>query len=346
MCCWKAYELLRRPCCCPQDKATHDASSTKTETKRTKQQSAYRQHPCKKRNYPGTSYFTRISAGSVVTVATDQCVCVLPPVPVSLLFFRNALCRVLKPRYRFLRTPPISPRFPAPPPPPPFLLRLDSRISEHDWFLRIQLERAHPDYSGALAYIASLSFGEAAEQLRRRGKALVAALPEESTGVLMALCTGRYTRKPEGGGADERRSPGGGEGGEEGGGVGSGGGGGDGGVAKMAPAEDFVHLYVDEPKWLRVFLMYVLREGGRAGPTVADTLLELLLREWARQGGRGASMEAAKKQREREVMALLDNPRAGYDADHALVLVQMLNFKPGQLYLYEKVGACSQEGGV
>ena len=120
---------------------------------------------------------------------------------------------------------------------------------------------------------------------------------------------------------------------------------------KMAAAEDFVHLYVDELRWLRIFLTYVLREGGRAGPTVADTLLELLLREWAQAGegessgggsiGGGGGVDggglAAKKQRENEVMALLDNPRAGYDADHALVLVQMLNFKPGQLYLYEKV---------
>lgn len=113
----------------------------------------------------------------------------------------------------------------------------------------------------------------------------------------------------------------------------------------MAAAEDFVHLYVDEPKWLRIFLTYVLREGGQAGPAVADTLLELLLREWAREtssdgsgGGGDDSYGAAAKQREGEILALLDNPRAGYDADHALVLVQMLNFRPGQLYLYEKVG--------
>lgn len=106
----------------------------------------------------------------------------------------------------------------------------------------------------------------------------------------------------------------------------------------MAAAEDFVHLYVDEPKWLRIFLMYVLREGGQAGPAVADTLLELLLREWAREPDR-PSAAAARRQREGEIMALLDNPRAGYDAHHALVLVQMLNFRPGQLYLYEKVCA-------
>jgi len=119
--------------------------------------------------------------------------------------------------------------------------------------------------------------------------------------------------------------------------------GGGGSGTKMAAAEDFVHLYVDELRWLRIFLTYVLREGGRAGSTVADTLLELLLREWAQAGAGTAAASggeglAAKKQREDEVMALLDNPRAGYDPDHALVLVQMLNFKPGQLYLYEKVG--------
>jgi vacuolar protein sorting-associated protein 11 len=44
-----------------------------------------------------------------------------------------------------------------------------------------------------------------------------------------------------------------------------------------------------------------------------------------------------KQQREVEIMVLLDSPRAEYDADHALVLVQMLDFRPGQLYLYEKL---------
>ncbi|CAM9107763.1 unnamed protein product, partial [Scytosiphon promiscuus] len=226
---------------------------------------------------------------------------------------------------------------------------LARRHGEYDWFLRIQLERSQPDFSGALAYIASLSFSEAAEQLRRRGKPLVAALPEDTTGVLMALCTGRYTSRPEPAATAA---------------AGSGGSGKSKASATpttmttaastktMAAAEDFVHLYVDEPRWLRIFLTYVLREGGKAGPTVADTLLELLLREWAQaapaaaagasraggRGGRGGGGDlAVKKQREDEVMALLDNPRAGYDADHALVLVQMLNFKPGQLYLYEKL---------
>lgn len=139
----------------------------------------------------------------------------------------------------------------------------------------------------------------------------------------------------------------------------------------MASAEDFVHLYVDEPKWLRIFLMFVIREGGKAVPAVADTLLELLLREWARAPGdgdeiaggshegeagvrggvvgeRGSGRQgksigaaAARKQRESEIMNLLHNPRAGYDADHALALVQMLDFKPGQLYLYEKVSSAA-----
>ncbi|CAM9660205.1 unnamed protein product [Pylaiella littoralis] len=214
---------------------------------------------------------------------------------------------------------------------------LARRHGEHDWFLRIQLERSQPDFAGALAYIASLSFNEASlymsEQLRRRGKPLVAALPEDTTGVLMALCTGRYSSKPEGSSLSSSADTG-----KDAAAPAP-------GSTRMAAAEDFVHLYVDELRWLRIFLTYVLREGGRAGPTVADTLLELLLREWARAestrsgggGGSGSGGSAVKKQREGEVMALLDNPRAGYDADHALVLVQMLNFRPGQLYLYEKL---------
>jgi hypothetical protein len=41
--------------------------------------------------------------------------------------------------------------------------------------------------------------------------------------------------------------------------------------------------------------------------------------------------------RQHEVMQLLQNPNAAYDNDHALMLVQRAGFRPGQLYLYEKL---------
>ena len=39
---------------------------------------------------------------------------------------------------------------------------------------------------------------------------------------------------------------------------------------------------------------------------------------------------------EKQVMSLLTDPRACYDCDQALVLIQMHDFKKGQVYLYEK----------
>ncbi|CAM9335366.1 unnamed protein product [Discosporangium mesarthrocarpum] len=208
---------------------------------------------------------------------------------------------------------------------------LARRHGEHDLYLRIQLERPQPELQGALEYIASLPFEEAAEQLRRRGKPLVLRLPEDTTGVLMALCTGKYTKSssPSRSRARAGERAGAREGGD---------------TAAPDPRlkscpEDFIHLYVDQARWLRIFLQHVLREEGGAGATVSNTLLELLLREWS-QAGEGAGGERAEveqKQREGEVLALLDNPRAAYDVDHALVLVQLMNFKPGQLYLYEKL---------
>lgn len=44
-----------------------------------------------------------------------------------------------------------------------------------------------------------------------------------------------------------------------------------------------------------------------------------------------------REERERTALELLQNPRAAYDVNHALVLVQGAEFKPGQLYLYERL---------
>ncbi len=256
---------------------------------------------------------------------------------------------------------------------------LAARHKAHDWYLRIQLEKPDPDYSTSLAYIGSLDAPQAEMYLRRYGKALVANLPEYTTGMLMALCTGKYQPSPVVIEEEEK---------EEGGvGVGE-----DikssssptkvkskveeskSGTAEkyqhVSRAEDFIHLYVDQPSWLRQFLQYMLKvTGGKLSEVVSDTLLELLLREWSALTGTPSSHPAAaaggssggvitaatdrggsddnkakasaatteRKQREEEIMSLLLNPRAKYDPDHALVLVQVMDFKPGQLCLYEKL---------
>jgi hypothetical protein len=197
---------------------------------------------------------------------------------------------------------------------------LAAQHGAHDWYLRIQLERPSPDYKGALSYIGRLDASTAELYLKKHGKALVAHLPEETTGMLMALCTDRYTpTQATAVGAPPREH--------------------------VSKAEDFIHLYVDRPKWLRLFLQYMLRQGGGGSPVVSNTLLELLLREWKggekSEGEGGVEQAAERKQREEEIMELLLSPGAEYDADHALVLVQSLDFKPGQLCLYEKLGMSS-----
>lgn len=47
--------------------------------------------------------------------------------------------------------------------------------------------------------------------------------------------------------------------------------------------------------------------------------------------------EQAREKNHEAALALLQNPAAKYDDDHALCLVQMFDFNPGMLYLYEKL---------
>ena len=45
-----------------------------------------------------------------------------------------------------------------------------------------------------------------------------------------------------------------------------------------------------------------------------------------------------EQKRDREVLEdILENPNANYDIDHALVLVEMHRYRPGQLFLFEKL---------
>jgi hypothetical protein len=132
-------------------------------------------------------------------------------------------------------------------------LELARKHGAHDWYLRIQLERSSPDFADALAYIASLPFEDAEADLKKYGKALVSHLPEATTELLMKLCTGCYT--PTSGGFETQ--PG-----------------------KKSSPENYVHLFADRTSCLRLFLDYILSEEGSVSSPIANTLLELLLREW------------------------------------------------------------------
>ena len=254
---------------------------------------------------------------------------------------------------------------------PELALELARREQLHDWYFRIRLEErqlagigasASSDHAtsaqyaaggfggmnvsggmalqaasieeealeDAMAYLLGLPFDIVVTQLQRWGKTLVEYLPDEMTDLLSALCTGCYDPLPELS--------------EDGCAV-SGDGDDDAAAAavrsdepqKCAP-ELFVHLLVNHPRHLRRFLENIVaaaaEEKRQTSATVGNTLLELLLleSEWGPTPG-GENGEA---ERERCVMSLLRSTSAAYDADHALVLVQMHGFKAGELYLYEE----------
>jgi hypothetical protein len=203
---------------------------------------------------------------------------------------------------------------------------------EHDLYLKIQLDNIH-DYTNALEYISKLEFAEAEKYLKKYGKQLVTALPEKATLLLMSLCTD-YKPKKEGVDDGPLKSPR--KKFNEAGG---------GGGVKSNP-EDFIHCYVNHTKFLKVFLQYVtiFDKNSSVSTLVWDTLLELHLRSdtpdmMSLRLTVEGNMEVCddKANYEENIMKLLKDSRAKYNDTHAQVLVQMLNFKPGQLYLYDKL---------
>ena len=126
--------------------------------------------------------------------------------------------------------------------------------------------------------------------------------------------------------------------------------------------ENFIQCFIDYPLQLKVYLRAMLEYRSSNDAIVWNTLLEVYLRKdllveevrgvceesGVREEG-GVQMEKEGTQTEKEdtnnsidalyekqVMSLLTDPRACYDCDQALVLIQMHDFKKGQVYLYEK----------
>jgi vacuolar protein sorting-associated protein 11 len=72
-------------------------------------------------------------------------------------------------------------------------LFLARKHREHNWYLKILLEDLG-DYENALRYVNTLPFPHAERTLKEYGKSLVTNMPEETTDLLMRLCTS-YTPK-------------------------------------------------------------------------------------------------------------------------------------------------------
>lgn len=101
--------------------------------------------------------------------------------------------------------------------------------------------------------------------------------------------------------------------------------------------ENFIQCFVDYPVQLKHFLKAMLEFRENNDSIVWNTILELYLRkDLLMEEMPSASAQDVDTVYEQEVMSILTDPRAAYDCDQALVLVQMHDFKKGQVFLYEK----------
>jgi hypothetical protein len=134
------------------------------------------------------------------------------------------------------------------------------RAGEHEWYLKILLEDLKC-YEEALQYITGLSVYESTVTLKQYGKVLVEHKPAETTAALLKLCTnaGGTTSTASSGIASSS-----------------------GRLSNLLPSPvEFVHVFIDQPKWLMVFLeQYV--DAVKDSPQhveLHNTLLELYLSE-------------------------------------------------------------------
>ena len=68
---------------------------------------------------------------------------------------------------------------------------LAKRYAEHDEYIKIQIEDA-ADFQDALNYVKSLEPEEAIRKMNQYGKVLLAELPDETTDLLIQLCSGAF----------------------------------------------------------------------------------------------------------------------------------------------------------
>ncbi|KAM9989103.1 hypothetical protein ACTFIY_005145 [Dictyostelium cf. discoideum] len=230
-------------------------------------------------------------------------------------------------------------------------LFLASKHSRHDWYLKILLEDLN-EYRKALDYIQTLEWEEADKNLKKYGKQLVSEIPEETTGVLMKLCTNyqpvqafdsltalnlngltisnqttsttttvtNVTNNNQNNSNNNNNNNN--QNNQNNNNIGF--------KQKSAP-EEFIHIFVSQADWLVKFLEYMVQQGNNESSLIYNTLLELYLRDDVNQ------TDDERIKRKAKAYEFLTNPKWKFDQDHALILVQVHNWKEGVLYLYEKL---------
>lgn len=106
--------------------------------------------------------------------------------------------------------------------------------------------------------------------------------------------------------------------------------------------DNFIHCFVDQPIRLKQFLRAMLEFRESNDGALWNASLELYLRkdileDELRLMKRSVTESELDAIYQKDVMDLLQNPKACYDMDQALVLIQIHDFKEGLLFLYEKL---------
>lgn len=160
---------------------------------------------------------------------------------------------------------------------------LAKQNKKHELYLNILLEEAAQSqknlrkYQDALRYIERLPFKEADKEMKRIGKTLIENEPKGTTDLIKIICTNfkenrrQYlqstnTRRKLSEHKDNGRYPGDSDDDEDGDG--------------RANPEEFIHLFVCQPRELKDFLEYLIdTEPSRCSTVVYNTLLEIYMRE-------------------------------------------------------------------
>jgi len=223
-------------------------------------------------------------------------------------------------------------------------LYLAQKHGQHHLYLKIQLEDECNE-SAALSYIRSLPFADAERFIKQHGKKLLSALPQQTTDLIILLCTAykpvvtdpkcaAQVAPPSSLASSSSASP----------------------LPNplaqhdKAHPDDFIHFFVDQPQHLERFLETVAQER-KCSTVIYNTLLELYLKQTVDDGlasqeskGEVKSSSTPSSSSERDVtalhakiMALLKNQESKYDVAHALVLTKTYNFEKGVLFLYSKL---------
>ena len=180
----------------------------------------------------------------------------------------------------------------------------------------------------ALATICALEAPEAVDILVIHGASLVRVLPQETAGVVIALCVGTFSPRSLAATSNTRNlqeviayvsSP---DGGKK--------------VCEQYPVELFASAFIEQPKMLRLILAHSNRSKCPLTPALRRTLLELTLEEW-NLAKRTGDVEALKLRHKEAIASLTDSHSREIGDYDALVICQMASFEDGQLLLYERL---------